>query len=128
MPGFTACMELLDIGQPRTGDTVVAAASGAVGSVVGQIAKRKGCRIVGIAAGQEKCSYVTGELGLDACLDHHHEHLDECLKDACPNGIDVYFASAGDKVFDAVLPLLNTKARVLQCGLVAQYNCYQAAA
>ena len=123
MPGFTAYMGLLDIGQPKRGETVVvAAASGAVGSVVGQIAKLKGCRIVGIAGGQKKCSYVTGELGFDACLDHHEDHLDERLRGACPNGIDVYFESVGGKVFDAVLPLLNTKARVPLCGLVAQYN------
>ena len=123
MPGFTAYMGLMDIGQPKPGETVVvAAASGAVGSVVGQIAKLKGCRIVGIAGGQEKCSYVTGELGFDACLDHHQDHLDQRLKDACPNGIDVYFESVGGKVFDAVMPLLNAKARVPLCGLVAQYN------
>ena len=123
MPGFTAYMGLMDIGQPKPGETVVvAAASGAVGSVVGQIAKLKDCRIVGIAGGHEKCSYVTGQLGFDACLDHHEGHLGERLRDACPNGIDVYFESVGGKVFDAVMPLLNAKARIPLCGLVAQYN------
>ncbi len=123
MPGFTAYMGLMDIGQPKPGETVVvAAASGAVGSVVGQIAKLKNCRIVGIAGGHEKCSYVTGQLGFDACLDHHEGHLGERLRDACPNGIDVYFESVGGKVFDAVMPLLNAKARIPLCGLVAQYN------
>ncbi len=123
MPGFTAYMGLMDIGQPKPGETVVvAAASGAVGSVVGQVAKLKGCRVVGIAGGEKKCSYVTDELGFDSCLDHHQDHLDERLKKACPNGIDVYFESVGGKVFDAVLPLLNAKARIPLCGLVAHYN------
>ena len=123
MPGFTAYMGLMDIGQPKPGETVVvAAASGAVGSVVGQVAKLKGCRVVGVAGGKEKCSYVTDALGFDACLDHHQAHLDEHLKQACPSGIDVYFESVGGKVFDAVLPLLNAKARIPLCGLVADYN------
>ncbi|MEO7051409.1 MAG: NADP-dependent oxidoreductase [Rhodanobacter sp.] len=123
MPGFTAYMGLMDIGQPKPGETVVvAAASGAVGSVVGQVAKLKGCRVVGIAGGEKKCSYVTGELGFDACIDHHRDDLDERLKEACADGIDVYFESVGGKVFDAVLPLLNAKARIPLCGLVARYN------
>lgn len=123
MPGFTAYMGLLDIGQPKKGETVVvAAASGAVGSVVGQIAKLKGCRIVGIAGGQEKCRYVTETLGFDVCLDHHQDGLGKRLAEACPEGIDVYFESVGGAVFDAVMPLLNTKARVPLCGLVASYN------
>ena len=123
MPGFTAYMGLLDIGQPQKGETVVvAAASGAVGSVVGQIAKLKGCRVVGIAGGEEKCNYVTGMLGVDVCLDHHQEGLDKRLAVACPEGIDVYFESVGGAVFDAVLPLLNTRARIPLCGLVANYN------
>ncbi|MGB8634706.1 MAG: NADP-dependent oxidoreductase [Rhodanobacteraceae bacterium] len=123
MPGFTAYMGLLDIGQPQAGETVVvAAASGAVGSVVGQIAKLKGCRIVGIAGGEKKCRYVTETLGFDACLDHHEDKLDERLAAACPDGIDVYFESVGGAVFDAVMPLLNSKARVPLCGLVAGYN------
>ncbi|NSL57001.1 NADP-dependent oxidoreductase [Uliginosibacterium aquaticum] len=123
MPGFTAYMGLLDIGQPKAGETVVvAAASGAVGAVVGQIAKILGCRVVGIAGGAEKCAYVTTELGFDACLDHHADDMAAQLADACPAGIDVYFENVGGKVFDAVLPLLNTKARVPVCGLIASYN------
>ena len=123
MPGFTAYMGLLDIGQPQKGETVVvAAASGAVGSVVGQIARLKGCRIVGIAGGKKKCGHVTDTLGFDACLDHHEPGLDERLAEACPDGIDVYFESVGGAVFDAVMPLLNTRARIPLCGLVASYN------
>lgn len=123
MPGFTAYMGLLDIGQPKPGETVVvAAASGAVGSVVGQIAKLKGCRAVGIAGGAEKCRYVVDELGFDACIDHHATDFAEQLEAACKHGIDVYFESVGGAVFDAVLPLLNTKARIPLCGLIAHYN------
>jgi NADPH-dependent curcumin reductase CurA len=123
MPGFTAYMGLLDIGQPKAGETVVvAAASGAVGSVVGQIAKLKGCRVVGIAGGVEKCRFVTEELGFDACIDHHSADLDKQLSMACSKGIDVYFENVGGKVFDAVLPLLNPAARIPLCGLIAHYN------
>ena len=123
MPGFTAYMGLLDIGQPKAGETVVvAAASGAVGSVVGQIAKLKGCRVVGIAGGAEKCRYVVEELGFDVCLDHHSGDLKQQLAEACPQGIDVYFENVGGKIFNAVLPLLNTHARVPLCGLIAHYN------
>ena len=123
MPGFTAYMGLLDIGQPKTGETVVvAAASGAVGSVVGQIAKLKGCRVVGVAGGAEKCRYVMDELGFDACIDHHAADFAQQLKTACSKGIDVYFESVGGAVFDAVLPLLNPKARIPLCGLIAHYN------
>ena len=123
MPGFTAYMGLLEIGQPKQGETlVVAAASGAVGSVVGQIGKLKGCRVVGVAGGPEKCSYVVNELGFDACLDHRAPDFANQLTAACPAGIDVYFESVGGPVFDAVLPLLNVKARVPVCGLIAHYN------
>jgi NADPH-dependent curcumin reductase CurA len=123
MPGFTAYMGLLDIGQPKEGETVVvAAASGAVGSVVGQIAKLKGCRAVGIAGGDEKCRFVVEELGFDACIDHRGADLPGHLAAVCPQGIDVYFESVGGPVFDAVLPLLNVRARVPVCGLVAHYN------
>jgi NADPH-dependent curcumin reductase CurA len=123
MPGLTAYMGLLDIGQPKAGETVVvAAASGAVGSLVGQIAKIKGCKVIGIAGGAEKCQYVVETLGFDACLDHHSDELPEQLAKACCDGIDVYFESVGGKVFDAVFPLLNTKARIPVCGLVSQYN------
>jgi len=123
MPGFTAYMGLLDIGQPTAGETVlVAAASGAVGSLVGQIAKIKGARAVGIAGGADKCRYVVDELGFDACIDHRAPDFAEQLAAACPDGIDVYFENVGGAVFDAVLPLLNTKARVPVCGLIADYN------
>jgi NADPH-dependent curcumin reductase CurA len=123
MPGFTAYMGLLDIGQPKTGETVVvAAASGAVGAVVGQIAKLKGCRVVGIAGGAEKCSYVVKELGFDVCIDHRSPDFKQQLAAACAKGIDVYFENVGGAVFDAVLPLLNTSARVPLCGLIANYN------
>lgn len=123
MPGFTAYMGLLDIGAPKAGETVVvAAATGAVGSVVGQIAKLKGCRVVGIAGGADKCRSAVEDLGFDACIDHHSPDLATHLTAACPQGIDVYFENVGGKVFDAVLPLLNTSARVPVCGLIAQYN------
>ena len=123
MPGFTAYMGLLDIGQPQAGETVVvAAASGAVGSVVGQIAKLKGCRAVGIAGGADKCKFVVDVLGFDACIDHHSAHFPALLSAACPKGIDVYFENVGGAVFDAVLPLLNVSARVPLCGMIANYN------
>ena len=123
MPGFTAYTGLLDIGAPKAGETVVvAAATGAVGSVVGQIAKLKGCRVVGIAGGADKCRSAVQELGFDACIDHHSPDLATQLAAACPQGIDVYFENVGGKVFEAVLPLLNTGARVPVCGLIAHYN------
>jgi NADPH-dependent curcumin reductase CurA len=123
MPGMTAYTGLLNIGQPKPGETiVVAAASGAVGSVVGQIAKIKGARAVGIAGGRDKCDFVVRELGFDACVDHRAPDLPERLAEACPKGIDVYFENVGGAVFEAVLPLLNPFARVPVCGLIAQYN------
>ncbi|GEA60127.1 NADP-dependent oxidoreductase [Vibrio comitans] len=123
MPGFTAYMGLLDIGQPKAGETVVvAAATGAVGSMVGQIAKIKGCRVVGIAGGEEKCQFAVDTLGFDACVDHKSDDLAEQLANACTDGIDVYFENVGGKVFDAVMPLLNTSARIPLCGLISQYN------
>jgi hypothetical protein len=123
MPGFTAYMGLLDIGAPKAGETVVvAAASGAVGSVVGQIAKLRGCRVVGIAGGADKCAYLVDELGFDAGVDHRGGELPRRLAAACPDGIDVYFENVGGAVFDAVLPLLNTHARIPVCGLIARYN------
>lgn len=123
MPGFTAYMGLLDIGQPKPGETlVVAAATGPVGGTVGQIGKLKGCRVVGVAGGSEKCDYAKDILGLDACLDHQSSDFAQQLGHACPNGIDIYFESVGGKVFDAALPLLNTKARIPVCGLISQYN------
>lgn len=123
MPGITAYMGLMDIGKPQAGETlVVAAASGAVGSVVGQVAKLQGLRVVGIAGGADKCRYVLDELGFDACIDHKSENFAQELKQACGQGIDIYFELVGGKVFDAVLPLLNPNARIPVCGLIAQYN------
>ena len=123
MPGMTAYTGLLAIGNPQPGETVVvAAASGAVGSAVGQIARIKGCRAVGIAGGAEKCRRLTEELGFDECLDHRDPDLRAKLKEACPKGIDVYFENVGGKVFDAVLPRFNNFARVPVCGLIADYN------
>lgn len=124
MPGFTAYMGLLDIGHPKAGETVaVAAASGAVGSVVGQIAKLlKGCRVVGIAGSADKCRFVVEDLGFDACINRRATDFPRQLAAACPKGIDVYFESVGGAVFDAVLPLLNARARVPLCGLIAHYN------
>ena len=123
MPGLTAYFGLPDIGEPKPGETVVvSAASGAVGSVVGQLARIKGCRAVGIAGGAEKCGYVTGELGFDACVDHRSPTLAADLAAACPKGIDVYFENVGGAVFAAVLPLFNFFARMPVCGLIAQYN------
>lgn len=123
MTAFTAYAGLLDIGRPQSGETVVvAAATGAVGSVVGQIAKLKGARVVGIAGGAKKCRLAVEELGFDACVDHHDPDLAVKLAAACPNGIDVYFESVGGAVLDAVIPLLNLHARVPVIGLIAHYN------
>lgn len=123
MPGMTAYTGLLEIGRPKAGETVVvAAASGAVGSAVGQIARIKGARAVGIAGGADKCAYVKNELGFDDCLDHRDPDLAAKLKAACPNGIDVYFENVGGKVFEAVFPRLNPFARIPVCGLIAEYN------
>jgi NADPH-dependent curcumin reductase len=123
MPGMTAYVGSLEIGQPKPGETVVvAAASGAVGSVVGQIAKIKGCRAVGIAGGVDKCRFVTGELGFDACVDHRAPDFARALEAACPKGIDVYFENVGGAVQQTVWPLLNDFARIPVCGLIAQYN------
>ncbi len=123
MPGFTGYMGLLDIGHPKVGDTlVVAAASGAVGSAVGQIARLKGCRVVGIAGNTEKCRFVVEELNFDACINRRSADFPQQLAAACPKGIDVYFESVGGAVFDAVLPLLNTSARIPLCGLISHYN------
>ncbi|MBI5260842.1 MAG: NADP-dependent oxidoreductase [Bradyrhizobium sp.] len=123
MPGMTAYTGLLDIGKPQPGETVVvAAASGAVGSAVGQIAKIKGAHAIGIAGGKDKCDYVRNELGFDACIDHRDPDFAAKLKAACPKGIDVYFENVGGAVFEAVFPLLNPFARVPVCGLIAHYN------
>ncbi|MDX6750633.1 NADP-dependent oxidoreductase [Geminicoccaceae bacterium 1502E] len=128
MPGHTAYAGLLAIGQPKAGETVViGAASGAVGAVAGQIAKIKGCRVVGIAGGAEKCRYVTDELGFDACLDRKEPNLAGRLKEACPDGIDIYVELTGGPVTDAVLPLLNFFARIPVIGTIASYNATAAA-
>lgn len=123
MPGFTAWHGLLKIGEPKPGETVVvAAASGAVGAVVGQIARLKGARVVGIAGGVDKCRYVVEELGFDACIDRRDPQFAVKLAAACPDGIDVYFENVGGEVLDAVLPLLNIGARMPICGVIAHYN------
>ena len=123
MPGFTAWSGLKLIGQPKTGETVVvAAASGPVGSLVGQLARLWGCRAVGIAGGADKCAFVKDELGFDAALDHRGDDLPGALAKACPDGIDVYFENVGGAIWQAALPLLNLYARVPVCGLIAQYS------
>jgi len=123
MPGWTAYFGLLDVGQPKAGETVVvSAASGAVGSVVGQIAKIKGCRAVGIAGGSEKCRYVTQELGFDACVDYRAGNLAQELKAACPKGIDVNFENVGGEILDTVLLQMNVFGRIALCGLISGYN------
>ncbi|MBI5064058.1 MAG: NADP-dependent oxidoreductase [Desulfatitalea sp.] len=126
MPGVTAYVGLMDIGQPKSGETVVvSAASGAVGSVVGQIAKIKGCHAVGIAGGPEKCTYVTNQLGFDACIDHKQGRLAEDLARAAPKGIDVYFENVGGAIFDTVLARMNPFGRIPLCGLISQYNALE---
>jgi len=126
MPGMTAYTGLLNIGRPKEGETlVVAAASGAVGSAVGQIAKIKGCRAVGVAGSPEKCDHVMTELGFDACVNHRDADFPAQLEKACPDGIDIYFENVGGAVFEAVLPLFNFFARMPVCGLIAQYNALE---
>ncbi|HEX7424706.1 MAG TPA: NADP-dependent oxidoreductase [Terriglobales bacterium] len=123
MPGVTAWIGLLDICQPKAGETVVvSAAAGAVGSAVGQIAKLKGCRAVGIAGGKAKRDYVVNELGFDACVDYKAGRLNEDLKAATPNGVDCYFENVGGEILDAVLRRTNAFSRIAVCGLISQYN------
>lgn len=123
MPGLTAYVGLLDIGQPQPGNTVVvSAATGAVGSVVGQIAKIKGCRVVGVAGTAEKCAYAMAELGLDACVQHSADDFADQLTKACGDGVDIYYDNVGGKVFETVLQLLNVGARVPICGIISYYN------
>ena len=123
MPGMTAYVGLLDIGQPKAGETVVvSAASGAVGSIVGQLAKIRGCRVVGVAGSAEKCRYVVDELGFDACVNYKVDDLAAALAAACPNGVDIYFENVGGAVLAAVLRVLNRGARIPLCGLIAEYN------
>jgi NADPH-dependent curcumin reductase len=123
MPGLTAYVGLSEIGRPQRGETVVvSAASGAVGAVVGQLGKRAGARVVGIAGGADKCGFVEGELGFDACIDHRSADLDAALDGACPNGIDVYWENVGGAVQQAVFPRLNDFGRMVLCGMVSEYN------
>ena len=126
MPGMTAYFGLKEIGQPKPGETVVvSAASGAVGSIVGQLAKLWGCRAVGIAGGREKCDYVTRELGFDACIDYKAGNLARDLKDACPKGVDVYFENVGGEMLDTLLRNMNVFSRIIVCGLIAEYSATQ---
>jgi NADPH-dependent curcumin reductase CurA len=123
MPGWTAYFGLLEVGQPKAGETVVvSAASGAVGSLVGQIARIKGCRAVGIAGGPDKCRHVTDELGFDACVDYKGGNLAADLKVAAPKGIDVYFENVGGEILDTVLMQMNLFGRIPVCGLISAYN------
>ncbi|MDX1374984.1 MAG: NADP-dependent oxidoreductase [Burkholderiales bacterium] len=123
MPGRTAYFGLNEVGKPKAGETlVVSAASGAVGSVVGQLGKIAGCRVVGIAGGKSKCDYVTGELGFDACVDYKAANLYRDLKEACPKGIDIYFDNVGGETLDTVLRLVNTFARIVVCGRISGYH------
>ena len=123
MPGLTAYFGLYEIGQPRVGNTVVvSAASGAVGSVVGQLAKASGCRAVGIAGGKAKCDYVVNELGFDACVDYKAGNLADALGAACPGGVDVYFENVGGVIMDTVMARMNFQSRMVVCGLISDYN------
>ena len=123
MPGMTAYFGLLEVGLPKPGETVVVSgAAGAVGMTVGQVAKRRGCRVVGIAGGTEKCEYVVKELGFEACIDYKGGALKEGLKEHCPKGIDVYFDNVGGEILDLVLTRINMKARIIICGAISQYN------
>jgi NADPH-dependent curcumin reductase CurA len=123
MPGMTAYFGLLEVGALKDGETVVVSgASGAVGAVVGQIAKIKGCKVVGIAGGPEKCAYTTRELGFDACIDYKSEDVRARLRELCPNGIDVYFDNVGGEILDAALANLARGARIPLCGAISQYN------
>lgn len=127
MPGWTAYFGLLEVGQPKAGETVlVSAASGAVGSLVGQIAKIKGCRAVGIAGGPEKCAYVIDELGFDACIDYKSGNLADQLKAACPDGIDVNFENVGGEILDTALLQMNVHGRIALCGLISGYTAAEA--
>ena len=123
MPGMTAYFGLLEVGQPKEGETVVVSgAAGAVGSIVGQIAKIKGCKAVGIAGGADKCSYLTEELGFDGAIDYKGGNLKAELKAICPDGVDVYFDNVGGEILNTVLTRINKKARIVICGAISQYN------
>ena len=123
MPGMTGYFGLMDVGQPKEGDVVVVSgASGAVGQTVGQLAKIKGCRVVGIAGGQAKCDFVVNEMGFDACIDYKNGDVREGLKTHCPDGVDIYFDNVGGEILDHVLARLRRKARIIICGAISQYN------
>ena len=123
MPGLTAYVGLLDIGQPQSGETVVvSSAAGAVGSVVGQIAQLHDCKTVGIAGTAEKCRYTVEEFGFQTCLNYNDDNFDNQLKEACPDGIDIYFENVGGKVFDAAYNLMNDGGRIPVCGMISRYN------
>lgn len=123
MPGMTGYFGLLDVGMPKAGETVVVSgAAGAVGQTVGQVAKHKGCRVVGIAGGKDKCDFVVNELGFDACIDYKNEAVKDGLKTHCPNGVDIYFDNVGGEILDTVLTRINFKARIIICGAISQYN------
>jgi hypothetical protein len=123
MPGMTAYFGLLEVGLPKAGETVVVSgAAGAVGQTVGQLAKIKGCRAVGIAGGPAKCEWVVKELGFDACVDYKSGSVKDGLKASCPDGIDVYFDNVGGEILDTVLTRINRKARIVVCGAISQYN------
>ncbi|MGD0189737.1 MAG: NADP-dependent oxidoreductase [Rhizomicrobium sp.] len=128
MTGATAYFGLLDIGQPKAGETVVvSAAAGAVGSIVGQIAKLKGCHVVGIAGSDEKCRHLVKDFGFDACINYNKENVLAALKRECPNGIDVDFENVGGEIFDAILQCINLRARIPLCGLISGYNAKELA-
>ena len=123
MPGMTGFFGLTEVGMPKAGETVVVSgAAGAVGQTVGQIAKLKGCRVVGIAGGQAKCDWVVNELGFDACIDYKNGDVRKGLKEHCPNGVDIYFDNVGGEILDMVLAKINRKARIIICGAISQYN------
>jgi NADPH-dependent curcumin reductase CurA len=123
MPGMTGYFGLLKTGEPKAGETVVVSgAAGAVGGLVGQIAKIKGCRVVGIAGGPEKCQFLIDELGFDAAVDYKNENVKKALKQACPDGVDVYFDNVGGEILDDVLTQINVHARIVICGAISQYN------
>ena len=123
MPGMTGYFGLMDVGQPKAGETVVVSgAAGAVGQTVGQVAKIKGCRVVGIAGGAAKCEWVVKELGFDACIDYKGGSVRDGLKQHCPDGVDIYFDNVGGEILDTVLTRINRKARIIICGAISQYN------
>ena len=123
MPGMTGYFGLMDVGQPRAGETVVVSgAAGAVGQTVGQLAKLKGCRVVGIAGGAAKCEWVVKELGFDACIDYKSGSVRDGLKQHCPKGVDIYFDNVGGDILDAVLARINLRSRIIICGAISQYN------